>query len=360
MPRDPEKTARNRRIAGLSAQLQERLPDVLEETGIESIQSLNGIYGGKFAVYIDITNQVIHSAEHFVSLYLEGFIATAKRAGVGSADHNNLDLLRRSPKLKEFLFLFLQRVYFRNFDALSKKRPAIQDSEVWIGQNNASYGLLITPRFSGVSGEWENDKSEIRHFRPRYWSVGHVMATGLVIPGKNECITFETIEKYLDFFVNVLVRNSGSPHEYELATLYRSYVLSAPDPTIVPLLIPEYRYDGSNSAHKYRLDFTIIDPFELTKIGFELSPWSTHGYLSGVKSKTQLEINEQARSNFEKEMRKHKDFFRRHGVFALIYTDSDLADLQTVFLDIAKYLEPQSRPTQLRLHIIEEILGTAP
>jgi hypothetical protein len=124
-------------------------------------------------------------------------------------------------------------------------------------------------------------------------------------------------------------------------------------------LIPEFRYEGIAVAHRYRIDFTIIDPHELTKIGFELSPWSSHGYLSKVKGLTQAEINKLAQDNFEKEMKKHKDFFRKHGIFVLIYTDADLARLKNVFSDIERYLEPKSRAVQLRYHIIKDILGKA-
>ena len=355
--RDPEQTARNKVIAGLTDQLRSLLPDVLGETGIRSEHSLNGLYGGKFAEYIDIKNEVIYSPEHFVSLYLEGFKKKAETSGPSSAHSQNLERLRSSRKFQEYLFIFLKRTYLRNFEALSKKRPTVEDATLWIGQNKANYGLLVTPRFNRRINQWENDRSEIRHFAPLYWSIGHVVETGLVIPGRNERIPFSGPDEYLRFFLNVIVRNSGSAYEYELARKYREYVLSAPDPNCVPLLIPELRYEGLSSSHRYRLDFTIIDPFELTKIGFELSPWSSHGYLSKVKGLTQTEINKMAQDNFEREMRKHKDFFRRHCIFMLIYTDSDLANLDNIFMDMTRYLEPRSRVSQLSFHIIDYILG---
>ena len=355
--RDPEKTARNKVIADLSAQLKVLLPAVLAETGIRSEQSLNGLYGGKFADYIDIKNEVILSPDHFTALYLEGFVRKAASAHPWGANVRNLDMLKKSPKLQEYLFIFLRRTYLRNIEALSKKRPKVEEAAVWIGQRNAEYGLLVTPRVNRRTKQWENDKSEIRHFQPLYWSVGHVLETGLVIPGKPDRMTFADVDEYLNFFVNVLVRGSGSKYEYDVADMYRDYVRASPDPDRVPLLIPEFRYEGITGPHKYRLDFTIIDPHELTKIGFELSPWSTHGYLSKTRSLTQKEINAMARDNFEREMRKHKDFFRKHGVFVLIYTDSDLADLPRVFGDMKRYLEPKSRAMQLRFHIIRDLLG---
>jgi hypothetical protein len=105
------------------------------------------------------------------------------------------------------------------------------------------------------------------------------------------------------------------------------------DPEVVPLLIPEYRYEGAHVAHRYRLDFCIINPFTMQKIGYELSPWSTHGYLSKLKGLTQAKINEMAKDNFEKEMTKHRSFFKRHNIFVLIYTDKQLADIDEIFND---------------------------
>lgn len=61
---------------------------------------------------------------------------------------------------------------------------------------------------------------------------------------------------------------------------------------------------------------------------------STHGYLKGTKDKTQKVINDEARSNFEYEMEKHKEYFRKFDIFTLIYTDSDLQNINSVFQDI--------------------------
>jgi hypothetical protein len=119
--------------------------------------------------------------------------------------------VKNEKKVQKWLKLFLTRTYLRNYDALSKARPRVEDAEIWIGQKNASYGIFVTPRFNG--GKWENDKSEIRHFKAKYWTIGHIVATGFVIPDENERIQFKDIDQYLSFFRNTLVRNSGSVHE---------------------------------------------------------------------------------------------------------------------------------------------------
>src|SRR3546814_7922155 len=111
----------------------------------------------------------------------------------------------------EWLKLCREHTYRRKYDAVSKKRQGVEEAEMWIGQRNAAYGIFVTPRFK--NGVWENDKSEIRHFKPKYWTVGHILETGFVIPDENERITFNDVEQYLSFFHNTLVRNSGSAHE---------------------------------------------------------------------------------------------------------------------------------------------------
>ena len=40
-----------------------------------------------------------------------------------------------------------------------------------------------------------------------------------------------------------------------------------------------------------------------------------------------------AKDNFEKEMNKHRDFFKKHDVFTLIYTDKQLQDCEKLFND---------------------------
>ena len=93
-------------------------------------------------------------------------------------------------------------------------------------------------------GNWDNDKSEIRRFKKNYWTIGHILKTGLVIPFEDDTIEFPDVEAYLTFFKNVLVRASGSTHEREIAQRYCDYVRASKRPEGVPLLIPEFRYGG--------------------------------------------------------------------------------------------------------------------
>ncbi|MER9407269.1 hypothetical protein NKI36_24875 [Mesorhizobium caraganae] len=352
--RDPVKTARNRKVEEMKEQLRILLPTVLAQTGIKKESSLNALIGGKAAEFIDLHHEVILSAEAYVNLYLKGFKAALSHPGMPENNHRrNYKIIKKSKAAREYFMLFLRRSYLKHYEELVRVRPHLDEAEIWIGQNNADYGLLITPRFKKSTKTWENDRSEIRHFPKLYWTIGHVVESGLVVDGDPDKIEFPNVEAYLTFFKNILVRASASPHEKEIARRYVDFVRAAPIPDAVPLLIPEFRFEGRLPKHKYRLDFTIIDPFTMDKVGYELSPWSTHGYLSKIKGLTQAKINEMAKDNFEKEMEKHRSFFKKHDIYTLIYTDKQLAKIDTVFDDMVKYLNPIDTVQQLDFDLME-------
>jgi hypothetical protein len=336
----------------MTEHLRRLLPKVLAETGLKSEASLNAKIGSKADDFIDLKNEVINSPEHYASLYLDGFQKTLTLRAPNSYNSINeiYDLFQSSQVAQQYMMIFLERSYLKHYDELSKQRPPDEDAEIWIGQNAADYGLLVAPRFA--NGDWENDKSEIRHFKPGYWTIGHVLETGLVVPRKQKRMTFKDVENYLDFFEEVLVRHAKSKHQSGLAERYSAYVRAAANPLQVPLLIPELRYEGRAQKHRYRLDFCVIDTATLQKTGFELSPWSSHGELTGTKGKSQKEINAEASANFDEEMKKHKSYYRRHGIFALIYTDADLENMDSVFEDVKDCLEVKTVMTQVNFHLI--------
>ncbi len=359
--RDPEKTAINKRDKEISLKLKTLLPDVLESTGIKKEQSLHGLIGHKNEYFIDVRNEIINSEEEYVTKWLAGLQKAIIKIPKQYRDTDNTKyliyrLIQENSIFRKYLYLFLQRTFLRNINAHTKAKPKIEESEIWIGQNNADYGILISPRFNGTN--WENDKSEIRHFQEKYWSIGHVLKTGILVPFTRETFEFESIDKYLKFFKNVIVRNSGSEYEYEIAKRYSNFVLNHEHPKAIPLLIPEFRYKGIQKKHEHRLDFMIIQSENLNKIGFELSPWSSHGQLKGIKKKTQKIVNQEASQNFEKEISKMRKYFMKYNIYTLIYSDKSLNDLDSVFEDMKRYLEPKTAEKQLQLHIYDEILNS--
>ena len=353
--RDPIKTARNKEIARLKEKLNDLLPKVLSSTDYNSVHELHGVIGGKNAIFINIKNAVFHSPDEFITSWLQGFCESLKKYRPDSRFHHLKAQLDNSEALRRYLGLFLTRTFLNNFDSLTKRRPEVKDASLWIGQNNANYGLLVTPRFA--DGNWENDKSEIRHFNPVYWSIGHVLETGFVVPGRNNTIPFATPEQYLTFFTDVLVRNSGSPHDLEFSDIYKQFVLDHKHKDDILLLIPEFRYGGLEKKHIYRLDFSIIDVQNNIKIGLELSPWSSHGHIAKTSQMTNTEINAAARDNFEREMQKHKDFFWGYGINVLIYTDQDLQNKRTIFEQLISTFTPLRTPPPINHKLIRDFLN---
>jgi hypothetical protein len=93
-------------------------------------------------------------------------------------------------------------------------------------------------------------------------------------------------------------------------------------------------------------------------VGFELSPWSSHGYLKKTGALKQKEINALAADNFAKEMKRHRAFFKKHDVFCQIFTDESLEDIDSLFTDeIVPYLQPENTEVQLSFQMIEEFLS---
>jgi hypothetical protein len=60
-----------------------------------------------------------------------------------------------------------------------------------------------------------------------------------------------------------------------------------------------------------------------------------------------------AKDNFEKEMEKHRSFFRKHDIYALIYTDKQLASICEVFDDMKQYFKPVNRVVQLDFDLLD-------
>jgi hypothetical protein len=356
--RDPEKTARNHAAANLRVQMDELLPEVLEFTGCDSLQSLNAKIGSKHEQLANVKERCIRTSDEFLSLYMDSLARHVRslppHVRQGSAFYMLAKWYQTSEAFRDYMEKFLERSFLKHYDEYARVKPAAKDAAFWIGETNADYGLLITPRFR--NDDWENDKSEIRKFKPDYFTIGHVLESGLVIPGEDMVVPFGTVEDYLTFFQNVLVRKAGSLHQDRVAKRYTAFVRESDDPNRVPLLIPELRYRGRDKAHKHRLDFCVIDPYSLQKIGFELSPWSSHGKLSGTDKKLVKEVNAEAQANYERDIKKCEAYFTDYGIHVTVFTDSDLADPDDIFKRIKRYLKPEKRPQQLLLHSKRQLL----
>lgn len=359
--RDPNKTARNKAIEQMKQQLRQLLPLTLPETGsYDREDSLNAFIGSKAAEFLDLKNEVIKSPEEYVSKWVAGLRECLENGKQGTIIHMH-DYLTdpRNKNFRKYCELFLRRSFLKHYEELSKTRPREGESYYWFGLNDAYHGLFVTPRFNKNNSEWENDKSEIRAFPYTYWTIGHVLKTGLCYPGLEKTYRFTNIEAYLNFFFSQ-VRLTKSSYQIEIAEKYIEFVQNSSQPEKIPLLIPETRFNDHKTHHGHRLDFLVINPYTMDKIGFELSPWSTHGKLTlkkDSKVKTSKEINTEALQNFEEEINKMKEFFKKHNIYTIIFTESDLKDMDFVFEEMKKYLNPMEPPVQLSLNLIDEYFG---
>ncbi|HSZ54642.1 MAG TPA: hypothetical protein VK797_03220 [Tepidisphaeraceae bacterium] len=226
--RDPAKTARNKEAAALDERLAALLPDTLNGTGCGNVHQLNAKIGGKYQQLMNIKERCITTCDEFISLYMDALAreirSTPPYIRHSSAFYRLAKWYQDEPAFQRYMELFLQRTFLRHFDEIARVKPPAAAASFWIGQNNADYGLLITPRFNERLKDWENDKSEIRRFKPDYYTIGHILEAGLVIPGKYRRRKFDDVDDYLGFFQDILVRNAGSKHQDEVAKHYAQFV----------------------------------------------------------------------------------------------------------------------------------------
>jgi len=361
--RDPNKTARNRRVADIKIQRRAIQPLVFDEMqtisdGMYTKEaSLNAFIGSKTDDYIKLYDEIIQTPMEYKSKWLSGLKRCYTKALKSGSNPRHVVMYNlitgELPNFKKYVSLFLESSFLKHYEEHYKKKPKIDESEYWFGNNNDEFGLLVTPRFS--NNQWENDKSEIRHFKKPYWTIAHVMETGLCYMDEAHERTFSNIEDYLQFFRD-MVRRTKSKYQLEIADRYIEHIRASDDPLSIPLLIPELRYDHHKKKHQHRLDYLIINPWTLEKYGFEFSPWSAHGKLKGANRKM-VEYDKDSRENFEKEMKKHKRYWRKYGVTYIIYTDEDLVLMDEIWSEMKNLLEVPQVAEELEFALIDEIDG---
>ena len=174
---------------------------------------------------------------------------------------------------------------------------------------------MITPvyRYSYLNKMdiWENDESEIRKVDYRYWSVAHILKTGLVDIKKNKLIRFMGIDELIDFYKRTFYNKSKSKYEKQIMQKYFELLSTALDYDKIAFLIPEFRLK-KEEEHKHRLDFTVLSlDGNKDHIGFELSPDSTHAYTQNIEQKDSSEIMEEEIQRGEKEIGKRNDYYKK-------------------------------------------------
>ena len=327
-------------IDRLTTELERRQARVLALTK-RTLLSFHGAIGSKNDQYAGVINRRYQSPSDYVGAWLEGFRSElradeqkARAKGYSQPADNAAQRLRgffRHEIVFEYLLLFLERNFFRQYHERTRAKPSEALWEIWFGDNSLTAGLFITPRYQSKRG-WHNDVSEIRRTKFRYWTIEHVLTTGVVIDAKRTTKDIEDLDDLFAFYHRV-IQKTKSPYASQFACLYEKYARSSDEPEQIPFLIPEFRFEGKSIEHRYRLDFTILCADRDLRLGIELSPWSTHG--SGLDDPAM-------RRQWEREMDKRNKYFQSFGITTLTFTNRELADPSTCFEELVEYLGPAS------------------
>lgn len=242
--------------------------------------------------------------------------------------------------LRQYTFHFLKRNFYRNFRERTRNKPDDALWSVWFGAGNLSWGLIIAP--ARRNDEWTNDKSQMRRESYTYWTLGHVLNTGLHDPTSASPLKFTTAEDFATFYRSVLKRVSNSLYEQAICDRYLNYISRSAKPLDEPLLIPEFRYAGKDKHHEFRLDFTVLNGHTFDFTGFELSPSSTHIRVQKAAEKTQAQLNAELANAWEHEIQKRNAYFQTYGINVVTFADKALKDIDACFTQIEACLRART------------------
>lgn len=319
-----------------------------------SLLSFHAQMGSRNNLYIDGVRTKFIDSEDFIAQWLCGLIKNVERQidegtfGKGrykGADYYLIQYLK-DLSIREYVFTFLTRNFYRNFKERVRNKPDENLWSLWFGNGNLVWGLVIEPVLR--DGCWTNDKSEMRRASYNYWTIGHIISTGLIDPTSDSPIKFRSPEDFLGFYKSVIIRTSNSQYEKEIADRYIEYLKKSDNLDQELFLIPEFRYAGKEVKHIYRLDYTILNPYVMKMTGFEISPASTHISLERTKDKTQKLLNFELSQQWSKEMTKRNSYFSKYGISTVTFTDTDLGNVKQCFQTIEVFLrERADTPTTL-------------
>lgn len=305
-----------------------------------SLQSLHSTIGGKNNIFVDSIRTEFVNPNDFIAQWLKGLCdAYGEKVFDGPNGKYQYIILEmmKYPICQKYINTFLERNFYRNLKERKRYKPNENLWEVWFGSNPLFWGIMISPAYR--QEKWTNDVSEIRRAKYEYWTIGHILSTGIVSPGNPQPYTFADLQAFVNFYEQIVMRISRSDYEKQIMAKYFEFLKRHENVTEVPLLIPEFRFSKEDQAHKYRLDFTILNPYTQKLIGFEISPQSTHMSVSGITSKTQKQMNEDIKLQWEKEMAKRNEFYKQYGITTITFTDGMLRDIDICFDKVKEYLE---------------------
>jgi len=334
-----------------------------EITGNNSLHSFHARIGMHNNTFVDSVRTRFVDPNDFINRWVSGLLARveseARRSG-GKPSQETLTsgifyLLQilNDELLREYAFTFLTRNFYRNYKERVRAKPDESLWSIWFGNGTLVWGLLISPSLR--KNEWTNDKSEMRREEYNYWTVRHVMEAGLIDPESEDPIVFKATKDFSIFYRSVLKRVSNSKYEREISDLYIDYLHKSKNPLDEPFLIPELRYAGKDKEHKYRLDFSVFNPYSMKMTGFEISPSYSHMSVKGIKGKTQKSVNEDLSKKWDREMGKRNEYFSKYGLSTVTFTDENLSDIDSCFLQIKMALSERQSEAQNLSSTIDDL-----
>ena len=326
----------------------------------KGLLSFHNTIGSKNNTFIDSVRTNFLNPEDYIAQWIDGLCKQYGNKSAYRAPQYKYIILEmlKVPECRDYIYKFLERSFYRHMIERIRTKPDEALWEIWFGENKIFWGLFITP--VERNGIWKNDVSEIRRVAFNYWTIGHVLQSGLLDPENNELIQFRSLQAFCEFYKSILIRLSASEYEKELMNRYLVYVLKSNAPMEEPLLIPELRFAGKEKKHLYRLDFTILNIYTQQYIGFEISPQSTHMAVQKTKDKSQIQLNRELSEKWENESRKRNAYFRSYNISTVTFTDSDIADIDGCFSVIEEYLQARDAeiPTLIKAeYMLNKIIG---
>lgn len=311
-----------------------------------TVHSFHGKIGSKNNEYTDAIRTQFSDPDDFIAKWLKGLcdsVADDKADGYERAA-TRLARLLKNKVIRDYTFKFLTRNFYRNLVERTRAKPRDLLWQLWFGDNKMTWGLFIAPAFRKET--WTNDKSEIRRAKYDYWTVGHVLATGIIDPEVNEILKFSSIDALKQFYLTVLRRCSASIYEKEIVKKYIEFLHDSDSPDSEPFLIPELRFAGREVEHKHRLDFSILNSHTMQFVGFEISPSKTHMHVKGIKKRTQTSVNQELADKWTKESDKRNEYFATYGITTITFTDKHLKDIDSCFGVIADHLSQRAQESE--------------
>lgn len=317
-----------------------------------SIHSFHGVLGLYKPYYVNLVETKFLSPYELISSWLAGLNNNLKRAPKHPT-HILLKEMLKHEDSRKYILLFLERDYYRHLSKRVRNKADTNFYSIWFGDNTINWGLLIQPR--NTADGWKNKIPCIEKVSFNYWTIGHVLSVGLVDPENNTLIEFKKLDDLLGFIKGVLKRISKSNYEKQIYDLYVEYILNSDSPLDEPFLIPEFRYAGLEKDHKHRIDFTLLNIYTNEKVGFEISPQSSHLSVTGIKDKTQKAVNEEISKKWEKEISKRNEYFTQYSITTITFTDSHLTDINNCFEIIKHFLSNRENEHPSIEDLLEEI-----